>query len=352
MPMLADLDRRRNRRRAPTPAPTPLRWPGRLGGHLATVEVRADAAGYAELAAFAAARAPGPQVAWAIEGCGSHGAGLARALADAGQLVIEADRPKRARRRGGKSDELDAVRAARQALATADPARPRTGETREALRILLATREYATKTRTATVNTFKALVLTAPDSLRDKFRRLPTDRQVRAAKALRARPGQPVSEQHLHRALAQLATQITSFDADLAASLKTIRGLVQAWIPALLDQPGVGPISAAQLLVTWSHHGRFRSEAAFAALTGAPHPSPHPRAGPAATGSTPTATGTPTGPCTPSRSAGSATTHRPSPTPPAAPATAKPPAKSAAASSATSPAASTASWSNPPLDKP
>ena len=36
----------------------------------------------------------------------------------------------------------------------------------------------------------------------------------------------------------------------------------------LLDQPGVGPMSAAQLLVSWSHPGRFRSEAAFAALAG------------------------------------------------------------------------------------
>jgi transposase len=39
-------------------------------------------------------------------------------------------------------------------------------------------------------------------------------------------------------------------------------------MPVLLDQPGVGPISAAQLLVSWSHPGRFRSEAAFAALAG------------------------------------------------------------------------------------
>jgi transposase len=32
---------------------------------------------------------------------------------------------------------------------------------------------------------------------------------------------------------------------------------------------GVGPISAAQVLVSWSHAGRLRSEAAFAALAGA-----------------------------------------------------------------------------------
>ena len=71
-------------------------------------------------------------------------------------------------------------------------------------------------------------------------------------------------------------------------------------MPALLDQPGVGPVSAAQLLVTWSHPGRFRSEAAFAALTGTVARSPHPQAAPPATASTPTATATPTAPCTPS----------------------------------------------------
>jgi hypothetical protein len=38
--------------------------------------------------------------------------------------------------------------------------------------------------------------------------------------------------------------------------------------PALLNEPGVGPVVAAQLLVTWSHRGRVRSEAAFASLAG------------------------------------------------------------------------------------
>ena len=39
-------------------------------------------------------------------------------------------------------------------------------------------------------------------------------------------------------------------------------------MPTLLAEPGVGPISAAHLLVAWSHRGRCRSEAAFAALAG------------------------------------------------------------------------------------
>ncbi len=36
----------------------------------------------------------------------------------------------------------------------------------------------------------------------------------------------------------------------------------------MLDEPGVGPIVAAQVIVTWSHKGRVRSEAAFARLAG------------------------------------------------------------------------------------
>jgi transposase len=45
--------------------------------------------------------------------------------------------------------------------------------------------------------------------------------------------------------------------------------LVTVMAPALLTQPGIGPITAAQLLISWSHPGRFRSEAAFAMLAGA-----------------------------------------------------------------------------------
>src|SRR6185437_14290548 len=84
-----------------------------------------------------------------------------------------------------------------------NPARPRGGETREALRILLATREHAAKTRTATVNTLKALILTAPEDLRARFRGHATRAQVSTALTLRAGAGQPVSEQHLRRALHQ-----------------------------------------------------------------------------------------------------------------------------------------------------
>lgn len=42
--------------------------------------------------------------------------------------------------------------------------------------------------------------------------------------------------------------------------------LVRSMAPALLDKPGVGVLMAAQILVSWSHPGRCRDEAAFARL--------------------------------------------------------------------------------------
>jgi transposase len=54
--------------------------------------------------------------------------------------------------------------------------------------------------------------------------------------------------------------------ADLRAALEPLVAAVAPW---LLELPGMGPISAAQVLVSWSHAGRLRSDAAFAALAGA-----------------------------------------------------------------------------------
>ena len=44
--------------------------------------------------------------------------------------------------------------------------------------------------------------------------------------------------------------------------------LVRRIAPGLLDQLGIGTVVAAQVLVSWSHRGRLRSESAFAKLGG------------------------------------------------------------------------------------
>ncbi len=60
-----------------------------------------------------------------------------------------------------------------------------------------------------------------------------------------------------------LSTQTADLDAELSALLPQHNAG-----PALLAEPGVGPVVAAQLLLSWSHRGRVRSEAAFASLAG------------------------------------------------------------------------------------
>jgi transposase len=241
-----------------------------LGRELATVTTTADSRGCRVLLAWAQHNAPGPRLAWAVEGTRSHGLGLTRYLHAHGQLVAEAGRPARASKRpGGKSDPADAARAARDALSAQRLAQPRSDGNREALRILLTARAQATTARTAAVNTVKALILAAPDDLRRQLRGRSTPRQASRCRSLRVHATQPIAEQVLRAELRRLATHIGGWDKQLRANKAQLRQLVAQAMPVLLAQPGVGPISAAQLLVSWSHQGRCRSEAAFAALAGA-----------------------------------------------------------------------------------
>jgi transposase len=53
-----------------------------------------------------------------------------------------------------------------------------------------------------------------------------------------------------------------------APARAVVAGQAVAAAPAVLDEPGVGPIVAAQLIVAWSHPGRLSSEACFARVAG------------------------------------------------------------------------------------
>ena len=92
-----------------------------VGGLLGQLVVTADAAGYQRLLGFARSHVPGRRC-FAVEGAGSYGAGLTRLLVERGEWVVEVDRPSRPSRRGGKTDAMDAIRAAREALLQARPA--------------------------------------------------------------------------------------------------------------------------------------------------------------------------------------------------------------------------------------
>jgi transposase len=240
-----------------------------LGGVLArTTTSSADAAGYQQLLGFAHRHLPGRRC-WAVEGAGSFGAGLAGFLYQHGEPVVEIARPKRpASRSGAKSDALDAVRAAREALGQDRLATPRRRGQREGLRVLLTTRRCATLARVAAIGQLKALIVGAPEELRAELRGRTTASQIDCCARLRPRPTRSLEHQATVRALRATAQRIQFLQAEadqLQAELAVLVGAVAPW---LLEVPGVGPLSAAQVLVSWSHAGRFRSEAAFAALAG------------------------------------------------------------------------------------
>jgi transposase len=226
----------------------------------------ATRAGYRDALRFAQRHAVGRR-AWAIEGTGSYGAGLARFLAERGELVLELSRTPRAERRlHGKDDSLDAVRTARAALASETLALPRTGERREALRLLLVARRSAVDVRREALTQLRAVIVTAPDRLREELRGLPLGRLLDRCSRLR-RTG-AADELATRLVLRSLARRTQAATVEAAELEREILAHVHALAPVLLDESGVGPIVAAQLIVSWSHPGRLRSEACFARLAG------------------------------------------------------------------------------------
>jgi transposase len=239
-----------------------------LGGLVTHLTVTTDAAGYQSLLAFAEDAAPGRRL-WAIEGTGSFGAGLTTHLLTHDQWVVEIDRPKRpARRNGSKTDELDAVRAAREALTRDHLAQPRRRGDREAMRVLLTTRESALRARTRAICHLKHLVVNAPEDLRRGLQPLSTAALLERCAQLRCSTAVSAEQQYTIVALRSTARRALALETEAAELEAQLELLVKDAVPALLAEPGVGTVSAAQVLCSWSHAGRLRSESAFAALAG------------------------------------------------------------------------------------
>ncbi len=240
------------------------------GRVLGSAQFTADAAGYAALLAWL--RGFGPLALVGIEGTGVYGAGLARHLAAEDVPMVEIDRPDRKSRRWqGKSDPVDAEAAARAALAARRTGQPKARDGKvEALRALRVARRGAVAARADVQRQVKALIITAPETLRAALRGLPDRRLIAACAAARpdrARAGEPATATKLAlRALARRHQQLTAEITDLDA---LIEPLVEAINPALLDLNGVGPDVAGQLLVTAGENPqRLHTEAAFAMLCG------------------------------------------------------------------------------------
>jgi transposase len=239
-----------------------------VGGLLGTATFPATPAGYQDLAGWLAGFGPLGRVG--VEGTGSYGAGLSRWLAAAEITVLEVNRPDRSdRRRRGKSDPIDAINAARAVLAGTATATPKSRDgIVEAIRVLHLTREGAVKARTAARNQFTNLLVTAPETVKARLAGLTTHQQLDAAAAFR--PGDiSDSNEATKTALRTLARRVTTLTVEIDQLYTALADLTTQAAPELRAEYGVGPESAAQLLITAGDNAdRLASEAAFAALCG------------------------------------------------------------------------------------
>ena len=238
------------------------------GVRLAQRYAPATSYGYGQLERWS--RKLGEVRAFGVEGTGSYGAGLARFLTGRGFTVVEVNRPDRSTRyRKGKSDPTDAEMAARAVLAGVANATPKSGEGEiEMIRMLKSTKGSAVKARTQAVNQIKALIVTAPLELRHELVGLDVSRLV--ARCARFRPGHLATPagaaKYSLRLLARRHGQLTS---EIEGVNDELLRLTAETAPALVELFGIGPDTAATLLVTaGGNPERLRSEAAFAALCG------------------------------------------------------------------------------------
>jgi len=236
-------------------------------GELDRVEFPTTPTGYAKALGWADEYSDPASRVWSIEGAGSYGAGLCAVLSGEGEWVIEFDRPStRPARDGAKSDGLDAVRAAREALGRTKWAAPRVRGAREGLRAMMVARNGAQHARTAAINELKALVLTAPVALRQDLRDLTVIKLVERCSRLRPDPDRDPELFGTKTAMRSLAVRVNALTNEAKQLETALEVLVEQTAPQLLDEFGIGTVIAAQVIVSWSHQGRCRNEAAFARL--------------------------------------------------------------------------------------
>jgi transposase len=240
-----------------------------VGRVVATTSIPTTASGYEQLIRWA--RGYGRLVRAGIEGTGTYGAALARRVQQHGVEVLEINRPDRSRRRlRGKNDPTDAENAARAVLAGETNSIPKAQSgVVEAMRAVSMARRSAVKAKTQAINQLRALLVTAPESVRATLWKAKPEQCVARCARLQSLGDTPLLKalSSTLRLLAKrwigLAKELHELDAALAE-------LTRQAGRRLLAQFGVGPQTAATLLVTAGDNpDRLRSEAALAALCGA-----------------------------------------------------------------------------------
>lgn len=210
-------------------------------------------------------RTHGGTVLAAVEGTGCYGKRLTGVLVDAQVQVAEVRPPKKG---GPKSDALDAEAVARLVLRDLLErlAQPRTGCLRQALQVLCAARHAMTKQ--AVADRQRLIALARQLDLGIDARKGMSDATIALIGGWRERRTDPVDVRYARADAVRLARQIQGTGTLLRDNEKQLKALVAVAAPGLLAMPGVGPVTAAQVLVSWSHPGRFATEARFAMHAG------------------------------------------------------------------------------------
>jgi transposase len=239
------------------------------GKFLGTYAAPTNSSGYLKLLDWA--RSWGCARRAGVEGTGTYGAGLARVLREQGIEVLEVNRPDRAKRRlQGKSDPTDAESAARSVLSGEATAVPKSQSgAAEAMRTISVARRSAVKAKTQAINQLRAILVSAPQDIRERLWKAKPEQCIAACARLR-QLGSTVLLQTLVTTLRMLAKRWLMLAAELKEIDAMLEKLTSQSAPRLRGQFGVGPLTAATLIaVAGDNPERLRSEAALAALCGA-----------------------------------------------------------------------------------
>lgn len=239
-----------------------------IGGVLDSRSFAADSGGYEQLITWALGL--GGQLSFAIEGTGSYGAGLTSAVRRRGVGAVEVMRTdRRDRRLRGKSDTLDAENAARAVLCGVATAVPKTTDgVVEMIRQVTIAKDLAVKGRSAAMISLKTILVTAGPELREQLQGLPRMALITRCAALRPGPVRTVLAASKHT-LRATARRWLSLDAEVVEHEKVLTQLTRHATPTLLAAHGIGPDTAAEMLIVAGDNAcRVRSEPAWARLLG------------------------------------------------------------------------------------
>ncbi len=210
-----------------------------LGTHI----IQTNQTGYLELLDWA--RSFGCLERAGIEGTGTYGAALTRYLIKNGIYVVEVNRPDRSKRRlEGKSDPLDAENAARSVLSGSSKAIPKMQSGAcEALRIISVARRSAVKARTQAINQLRALLVSAPQDVRDKLWKSKPHECVTACINSEVSEYSPLRIA-LCNTLRSLAKRWMALTEELNELDESLDKLTRKYASHLRSQFGVGPQTA------------------------------------------------------------------------------------------------------------